>query len=58
MKTVLLFYGDVVRDEFYGVDVSQCDSMKVVVTDMVNRGFVDVRRCIRAKFDPSMCRAA
>jgi hypothetical protein len=29
--------------------------MKVVVTSMVNRGFMDVRRCIGAKFGPSMC---
>jgi hypothetical protein len=26
---------------------ARCDSIKIVVTDMVNRGFVDVRRCIR-----------
>ena len=54
METVLVFYGDVVRDEFSGVDVSRCDSMKVVVTDMVNREFLDVRRCIRAQFGREM----
>jgi hypothetical protein len=54
METVLLFYREVVRDEFSGVDVSRCVSMKIVVIDMVSRGFVDVRRCIRAKFGPGM----
>ena len=54
MENLLVFYGNVVRDEFFGVDVSSCDSMKVVVTDMVNRAFADVRRCIRARFGPGM----
>jgi hypothetical protein len=54
MENVLVFYGDVIHDELFGVDVSRCDSIKVAVTDMVNRAFVDVRRCIRAKFGPGM----
>jgi hypothetical protein len=28
--------------------------MKVVVTNVVNKGFVDVRRCIGAKFGPDI----
>ena len=49
-----MFYGDVVRDDISGVDVSNCDSMKVVISDMVNKSFADVRKCIRLKFGHAM----
>lgn len=49
-----MFYGDVVRRQFGGVDFLNYDSMEVAVTYMVNRAFADVRKCIRARFDHGM----
>jgi hypothetical protein len=50
MENLVVFYGDVVRDEFGGVDFSNCDSMEVAVIFMVNRAYTDVRKSIRAPF--------
>jgi hypothetical protein len=33
---LLVFYGDVVRDGISGLDVSQCESINIVVRDMEN----------------------
>ena len=54
MDTLSVFYGDIVRDNTSGVDVSCCDSMQVVVRDMVNTLFADVRKSIRRQFSPTM----
>jgi len=54
MENLLVFSGDVVRDDHSGVDVSNCESMTVVVRDMVNSGFAEVRKCIRAEFGRGM----
>ena len=45
-----MFYGDVVCDDISGVNVSNCESMIVVVKDMVNKSFADVRKRIRVNF--------
>ena len=50
MEKLTVFYGDVVRDDISGVNVSNCESMIVVVKDMVNKSFADVRKCIRVNF--------
>jgi hypothetical protein len=50
MENLLVFYGDVVRDDVSGVDVSSCNTVNVVARDMVNISFSEVRRCIRAEF--------
>jgi hypothetical protein len=34
-----VFYGDVVRDRISGLDVSQCESINVLVRDMENLDF-------------------
>ena len=49
-----MYYGNVLRDGPFGVDVSLCESTTVVVRDMVNVGYAAVRRCIRAVFGPGM----
>ena len=49
MEKLLVFYGDVICDQFGGVDFSQCDSFEVAVIDLVNRAFADVRKSIRAR---------
>jgi hypothetical protein len=36
MENLLLFYGDMVRDGIFGLDVSQCESINIVVRDMKN----------------------
>jgi hypothetical protein len=54
MENLVVFYGEVVRDEFGGVDFSNCDSMEVAVIDMVNTTFADVRKCIRVPFGQGM----
>jgi hypothetical protein len=38
---LLVLYGDVVRDDVSGVDMSKCDSMKIIVKGMVNVGFLE-----------------
>uniref|UniRef100_A0A453GPG2 Uncharacterized protein n=2 Tax=Aegilops tauschii subsp. strangulata TaxID=200361 RepID=A0A453GPG2_AEGTS len=52
MEKLLMFYGDIIRDGPFGVDVSRCRSKRVFVKDMVNTGFMDVKRCIQAEFGP------
>jgi hypothetical protein len=54
MENLLLFYGDVVRDGISELDVSQCESINVVVRDMENLDFAEVRKCIRVQFGPEM----
>jgi hypothetical protein len=54
MGNLLVFYGDVVRDGIFGLDVSQCESINVVVRDMENLDFAEVRKCIRVQFGPEM----
>ena len=54
MENLSVFYGDVVRDDISGVNVSNCESMKVVVKDMVNKSFADVRKRIRVNFGHTM----
>jgi hypothetical protein len=54
MKNLLVFYGDVVRDEISGLDVSHCESMNVVVREIENLDFAEVRKCIRMQFGPEM----
>jgi hypothetical protein len=54
MENLLVFYGDVVRDGIFGLDVSQCESINVVVRDMKNLDFAEVRKCIRVQFGPEM----
>ena len=54
MENLLVFYGDVVRNGISGLDVSQCESMNVVVKDMENLDFAEVRKCIRVQFGPEM----
>ena len=44
MENLVVFYGNVVHDEFGGVDFSNCDSMEVALIDMVNTAFADVRK--------------
>ena len=36
MEILVVYYGDVLRDGPFGVDVSLCESTTVVVRDMVN----------------------
>ncbi|XBI68599.1 hypothetical protein VPH35_047778 [Triticum aestivum] len=52
MENLLMFYGDIIREGPYGLDVSRCTSKRVFVKDMVNSGFMDVKRCIQAEFGP------
>ena len=54
MENLLVFYGDVIRDQYGGVDFSQCDSFEVAVKDLVNRAYADVRKSIRARFGHGM----
>ena len=54
MENLLVYYGNVLQDGPFGVDVSLCGSTTVVVRDMVNVGYAAVRRCIRAVFGPGM----
>jgi hypothetical protein len=54
MENLLVFYGDVVRDRISGLDVSQCESINIVVRDTENLDFVEVRKCIRVQFGPEM----
>ena len=54
MENLVVYYGNVLRDGPFGVDVSLCESTTVVVRDMVNVGYAAVRRCIRAVFGPGM----
>ena len=54
MENLLVYYGNVLQDGPFGVDVSLCGSTTVVVRDMVNVGYAAVRRCIRAVFGPVM----
>jgi hypothetical protein len=49
-----VFYGDVVRDRIFRLDVSQCESINIVVRDMENLDFIEVRKCIRVQFGPEM----
>ena len=46
-EKISMFYGD---DDISGVNVSSCKSMKVVVKDMVNKSFADVRKRIHVNF--------
>jgi hypothetical protein len=46
MGNLVVFYGDVVHDEFGGVDFLNNDSIEVAVIDMVSRAFADVRKSI------------
>jgi hypothetical protein len=50
MKNVLVFYRDVVHDGISGLDVSHRESINVVVRDMENLDFADMRKCIRVQF--------
>ena len=54
MENLVVYYGNVLRDGAFGVDVSLCESTTVVVRDMVNVGYAAVRRCIRGVFGPGM----
>jgi hypothetical protein len=54
MENLLVFYGDVVCDRISGLDVSQCESINVVVRDMENLDFAEVRKYIRVQFGPEM----
>lgn len=51
---LLVLYGDVVRDDVSGVDMSKCDSMKNYSERHGQCRFFGSRRCIRAKFGPRM----
>jgi hypothetical protein len=51
---VLVFYGDVVRDEISRLDVSHCESINIVVREMENIDFAEVRKCIRMQFGSKM----
>jgi hypothetical protein len=50
MKNLLVLHRDVVHDGIFGLDVSQCESINIVVRDMENLDFVDMRKCIRVQF--------
>ncbi|KAM3354779.1 hypothetical protein ACQJBY_025491 [Aegilops geniculata] len=52
MEKLLMFYGDIIHDGPSGLDVSRCTGKIIFVKDMVNRGFMDVKRCIQAEFGP------
>jgi hypothetical protein len=54
MENLLVFYGDVVCDGIFGLDVSQCESINIVVRDIENLDFAEVRKCIRVQFGPEM----
>ena len=54
MENLLVFYGDVVRDDPSGLDLSRRESVNVVVKDMVTVGFLEVRRRIRENFGSAM----
>ena len=54
MENLLVFYGDVVRDDPAGLDLSRCETVTMVVNEMVNVGFLKVRRRIRENFDSAM----
>jgi hypothetical protein len=54
MENLLVFYGDVVRDGISGLDVSQCESINIVVRDMENLDFAEVRKYIRVQFGPEI----
>jgi hypothetical protein len=49
-----VFYRDVIRDGISGLDVSQCEYINVVVRDMENLDFAEVRKCIRVQFGPEI----
>jgi hypothetical protein len=54
MENLLVFYGDMVRDVNSGLDVSHYESINIVVRDMENLNFTEVRKCIRIQFGPEM----
>jgi hypothetical protein len=54
MENLLVFYGDMVHEGISGLDVSHCESRNVVVRDMGNLDFAEVRKCIRVQFGPEM----
>jgi hypothetical protein len=56
MENLLVFYGDVIRSGIYGLDVSHCESMTLVVRDMENLDVAEVRKCIRMQFGPEIRR--
>ena len=52
MNTLYVFYGeDITRDGPTGLDLSRCESKNIIVNDLVNSSFTDVRRRIRAEFE-------
>ena len=51
---MLVFYGDAVRDDPGGLDLSRCETVTVVVNEMVSVVFLEVRRSIRENFDSAM----
>ena len=54
MENLVVYYGNVLHDGLFGVDVSLCESTTFVVRDMVNMGYAAARRCIRTMFGPGM----
>ena len=54
MENLVVYYGNVLRDGPFEVDVSLCELTTVVVRDMVNVSYTAVRRCIRTVFGPGM----
>jgi hypothetical protein len=54
MKNLLVFYGDMVHDGNSGLNVSHYESINIVVRDMENLDFTEVRKCIRIQFGPEM----
>ena len=54
MESLVVYYGNALRDGPFGMDVSLCEWTTIVVRDMVNVGYTAVRRCIRAVFGPGM----
>jgi hypothetical protein len=50
MENLLVFYGDVVHDGISVLDVSHCESINIVVRDMENLNFAEVRKCIWVQF--------
>uniref|UniRef100_A0ACD5UI08 Uncharacterized protein n=1 Tax=Avena sativa TaxID=4498 RepID=A0ACD5UI08_AVESA len=54
---LVYFYGeDITRDGPSGLDLSRCETKNVIVKELVNASFMDIRRRIRAEFGPEMAR--
>uniref|UniRef100_A0ACD5W2T6 Uncharacterized protein n=1 Tax=Avena sativa TaxID=4498 RepID=A0ACD5W2T6_AVESA len=57
MNTLYVFYGeDINRDGPSGLDLSRCETKNMIVEELVNVSFTDVRRRIRAEFGLEMTR--